>query len=330
MMTHEEMISRATEVLDIEIAGLQCAKKRINEDFCAITEAILHTLEEGGKVVVTGIGKNLHIGEKISATMASTGTTSMLLNPVQAMHGDLGMVTSKDIVLAISYSGESTEVIKLIPALRRLGVKVIGMTGKVDSTLAKDSDWVYLIDCGNEACPFNMAPTTSTTATLALGDALAMVLVDAREFKKESFAILHPAGAIGRTLLFRVKDIMRQGNRLAVITECATVKDAVIAMTTVKAGCACIVDDENNLVGVFTDGDLRRIFSDATLATNPMVTPVAQVMTKNPISIKLNALAVEVLHTFENYKIDDLPVIDDLGKLMGYVDIQDLPRMKIM
>ncbi len=329
-MNQDAMIARAKEVLDCEIVGLERTKNNLSADFPAIVQAVLETLERGGKVVVTGVGKNIHIGEKISATMASTGTTSVLLNPVQAMHGDLGMVTDKDIVLAISYSGESDEVIKLIPALRRLGVKVIGMTGNADSSLAKDSDWVYLIDCGKEACPFNMAPTTSTTATLALGDALAMVLLEARGFKKENFALLHPAGAIGRALLFRVKDIMRSGERLALVKTTSTVKDAVMAMTTVKAGCACMVDDDNNLLGVFTDGDLRRLFSEATDGQNPLSTPVAQVMTQKPVAVKIDALAVEVLRTFEQYKIDDLPVVDADGKLMGYVDIQDLPRMKIM
>lgn len=326
-MTHEAMIKRAHEVIDVEIEGLKRTQGAIEGSFCAIIEAMLATLEAGGKIVVTGVGKNIHVGEKISATMASTGSTSMLLNPVQAMHGDLGMVTPRDIILAISYSGESDEVIKLIPALRRLGVKIIGMTGNPESSLAKMSDWVYPIDCGKEACPFNMAPTTSTTATLALGDALAMVLLEARGFKKENFALLHPAGAIGRALLFKVKDIMRQGADIAILSEEATVKDAVVAMTSAKAGCACVVDAAGFLKGVFTDGDLRRLLTgDGT----PMSTRVTDKMTHNPVSVKLDALAVQVLNTFEHYKIDDLPVVDDAGKLVGVVDIQDLPRMKIL
>ncbi|MEG2414905.1 MAG: KpsF/GutQ family sugar-phosphate isomerase [Kiritimatiellia bacterium] len=327
-MTHEDMLARAHEAIETEVRGLQQADKGLDSVFCEIIDALLATLERGGKIVVTGIGKNIHIGEKISATMASTGSTSMLLNPVQAMHGDLGMVTPRDIVLAISYSGESDEVIKLIPALRRLDVKVIGMTGRADSSLAKNSDWVYLIDCGREACPFNMAPTTSTTATLALGDALAMVLLEARGFKKENFALLHPAGAIGRALLFRVGDIMRKGDRFVALPITATVKDAVVAMTSFKTGCACVANADGTLAGVFTDGDLRRLFTETD--ANPMIRPVADVMTKNPVRVKLGALAVEVLHIFENYKIDDLPVVDDDGRLVGYIDIQDLPRMKIL
>ena len=327
-MTHEEMLARAHEVIAAEIDGLRRADDAIDGTFCQIVEAMLAALQAGGKIVVTGIGKNIHVGEKIAATMASTGSTAMLLNPVQAMHGDLGMVTPRDIVLAISYSGESDEVIRLIPSLRRIGVKVIGMTGKADSSLARNSDWVYLIDCGREACPFNMAPTTSTTATLALGDALAMVLLAARGFRKENFALLHPAGAIGRALLFRVSDIMRTGDRLAALAEDATVRDAVVAMTSAKAGCACVTAPDGKLLGIFTDGDLRRLLSDAS--GDVMGRPIAEVMIRKPVSIPLGALAVEVLNVFENHKVDDLPVVDGGGRLVGTVDIQDLPRMKIL
>lgn len=327
-MTNDEMLARAHEVIATEIDGLHKTDAGLDATFCEIAKAILTTLEQGGKLVVTGVGKNIHVGEKIAATMASTGTTAVLLNPVQAMHGDLGMVTEKDIVLAISFSGESDEVIRLLPSLRRIGVKIIGMTGNKTSSLAKDSDWVYYIDCGPEACPFNMAPTTSTTATLALGDALAMVLLEARGFKKENFALYHPAGAIGRALLFRVKDIMRTGDRLVSLPESATVQDAVVAMTSAKSGCACVVDAAGKLLGIFTDGDLRRLLSDP--ASAPMARKLTEVMIHNPISVSLGALAVEVLHIFEHHKVDDLPVVDAEGCLVGTIDIQDLPRMKIL
>lgn len=328
-MTHDEMLARAHETIETEISGLKRADAAIGPVFCDIVEAMLETLARGGKIVVTGIGKNIHVGEKIAATMASTGSTAMLLNPVQAMHGDLGMVTASDIVLAISYSGESDEVIRLIPSLRRIGVKIIGMTGKADSSLAKNSDWVYLIDCGREACPFNMAPTTSTTATLALGDALAMVLLEARGFKKENFALLHPAGAIGRALLFHVKDIMRTGDRLVALSESATVRDAVLAMTEAKSGCACVTAPDGTLLGIFTDGDLRRLLT-ADTGDDPMGHPIAEVMIRKPVSVPLDALAVQVLNIFESHKLDDLPVVDAAGKLVGTIDIQDLPRMKIL
>ncbi len=328
-MTHDDMLARAHETIETEIAGLKRADAAIGPVFCDIVEAMLETLARGGKIVVTGIGKNIHVGEKIAATMASTGSTAMLLNPVQAMHGDLGMVTASDIVLAISYSGESDEVIRLIPSLRRIGVKIIGMTGKADSSLAKNSDWVYLIDCGREACPFNMAPTTSTTATLALGDALAMVLLEARGFKKENFALLHPAGAIGRALLFHVKDIMRTGDRLVALPESATVRDAVLAMTEAKSGCACVTALDGTLLGIFTDGDLRRLLT-AGSGEDPMGRSIAEVMIRKPVSVPLDALAVQVLNIFESHKLDDLPVVDEAGKLVGTIDIQDLPRMKIL
>lgn len=328
-MTHDDMLARAHETIETEIAGLKRADAAIGPVFCDIVEAMLETLARGGKIVVTGIGKNIHVGEKIAATMASTGSTAMLLNPVQAMHGDLGMVTASDIVLAISYSGESDEVIRLIPSLRRIGVKIIGMTGKADSSLAKNSDWVYLIDCGREACPFNMAPTTSTTATLALGDALAMVLLEARGFKKENFALLHPAGAIGRALLFHVKDIMRTGDRLVALPESATVRDAVLAMTEAKSGCACVTAPDGTLLGIFTDGDLRRLLTTGS-GEDPMGRLIAEVMIRKPVSVPLDALAVQVLNIFESHKLDDLPVVDEAGKLVGTIDIQDLPRMKIL
>ena len=327
-MTHDAMLARAHETIETEIAGLRRADAALSPVFCDIVEAMLEALGRGGKIVVTGIGKNIHVGEKVAATMASTGSTAMLLNPVQAMHGDLGMVTAADIVLAISYSGESDEVIRLIPSLRRIGVKIVGMTGKADSSLAKNSDWVYLIDCGREACPFNMAPTTSTTATLALGDALAMVLLEARGFKKKNFALLHPAGAIGRALLFHVKDIMRTGERLVALDEKATVRDAVLAMTEAKSGCACVTAPDGTLLGIFTDGDLRRLLTGA--GGDPMGRPIAEVMIHHPVSVPLDALAVQVLNIFESHKLDDLPVVDAAGKLVGTIDIQDLPRMKIL
>ncbi len=326
-MTHEDMLARAREVMDVEIEGMSQAKAALSDEFARIVDCMVESLEKGGKIVVTGIGKNLHIGEKISATMASTGSTSVMMNPIQAMHGDLGMVSGNDVVLALSYSGESDEIIKLIPAVHRLGVKVVGMTGKAESSLAKNSDFLLLVDVGREACPFNMAPTTSTTATLAVGDALAMVLLEARGFKKENFALLHPAGAIGRALLFRVKDIMRAGERMACIPEASTVQDAIVEMTRAKAGCACVADAAGGLAGIFTDGDLRRLLMKGGRLID---TPIADVMTRKPVSVKLGALAVEVLNVFEHYKIDDLPVVDDAGTLVGYVDIQDLPRMKIL
>jgi len=326
-MSDNVLLNRAREVMEIEIEGVRTAKDALGDDFIKVVRMIAKALDDGGKIVVSGVGKNLHVAEKISATLASTGSTSVVMNPIQAMHGDLGMIADNDILLALSFSGESDEIIKLIPAVKRLGLQVIGMIGNCESSLAKMSDAILPVIINKEACPFGMAPTTSTTATLAVGDALAMVLIDARHFVKESYARLHPAGAIGRALVLRVRDIMRTGEKAAIITTKATVKDAIMAMTSAKSGAALISDNEGGLRGIFTDGDLRRQLSERCEILNDAV---ESVMTENPISVNQEAFAVDVLRIFEKYRIDDLPVVDDTNRIAGYVDIQDLPKMKVM
>jgi arabinose-5-phosphate isomerase len=320
-------ITRAREVFDIEIEGLKAVRDSLDESFDKTIELILATLEKGGLVVVTGVGKNLHIAEKMSAIFASTGTRSIVLNPVQAMHGDLGMVSSKDILLALSFSGESEEVVKLIPAIRRHGLKVVSLTGNPKSTLAEMSDIHLNIPCGKEACPFGMAPTNSTTATMAMGDALAMVLIDAQKFPIQDYAMNHPAGAIGRALVMKVTDIMRSGDRFASVTPKATVMEALMAMTKAKSGSAAIVDDEGCLVGIFTDGDFRRAVSEGR---SDLDASVSTVMTAPAMFVRDDVYAAELLKIFEKKRIDDLPVCDAAGKVVGIVDIQDLPKMKIM
>ena len=326
-MDNTALLSRARQVLDIEIEGLRSAQAALGEGFVATVRLLLDTLENGGKIVVTGVGKNLHIAEKLSATLASTGSTSVVMNPIQAMHGDLGMIADQDVLLALSFSGESDEVIKLIPAVRRLGIRVIGMVGNPDSTLARLSDTVLGVCIGPEACPFGMAPTTSTTATLAVGDALAMVLIEARHFNKERYARLHPAGAIGRALVLRVRDIMRTGEHMARVALDATVMDGIMAMTAAKSGAALVAHADGRLAGIFTDGDLRRLLAEGQ---EILQRPIQDVMTQRPVSVTDDAYAVDVLRVFEKYKIDDLPVVDAGGGLVGYVDIQDLPKMKVM
>lgn len=326
-MDKEAILKRARQVLDVEIEGLQIARDHVGEGFFQTVELILQTLTQGGKVIVTGVGKNLHIAEKISASFASTGTTSVVMNPIQAMHGDLGILAPNDLILALSYSGESDEVIKLIPAVRRLGLRVIGMVGRPESTLARLSDLVLPVIIGKEACPFGMAPTTSTTATMAVGDALAMVLIDVRNFRKENFARLHPAGAIGRALVLRVQDIMRTGDRVALLSTSATVKDAIMAMTHAKSGAALVGGPNQELAGIFTDGDLRRLLSSGE---DPLERPITEVMTAHPKFVNQNAYAADVLQIFEKCQIDDLPVVDAEHRLVGYVDIQDLPKMKVL
>jgi arabinose-5-phosphate isomerase len=250
------------------------------------------------------------------------------LNPVQAMHGDLGMVGERDLLLALSFSGESEEVIKLIPAVRRHGLEVVALVGNADSTLAKLSDVTLEIPCGKEACPFGMAPTNSTTATMAMGDALAMVMIDAIAFNKESYALNHPAGAIGRALVMKATDIMRSGARLAKVSSGATVMETLMAMTAAKSGSAAIVDGNDGLLGIFTDGDFRRVVSEkGETSLNDAITSY---MTAKPLFVKTSQYASELLRVFEKRQIDDLPVCDENGRVVGMIDIQDLPKMKVL
>ena len=326
-MTETEMITRARQVFDVEIEGLKATRDSLGESFVSAIGMMLDCVKRDGIVVVSGVGKNLHIAEKMSAIFASTGTRSIVLNPVQAMHGDLGMVSSRDILIALSFSGESAEVNNLIPAIRRHGLKVISMTRDDGSTLAKLSDCHIRIPCGKEACPFGMAPTNATTATMAMGDALAMVMLDARRFDKASYALNHPAGAIGRALVLKVTDIMRTGARVAAVAPATTVLDTLLAMTKAQAGSAVVVDAEGKLEGIFTDGDFRRHVSEGREVLGDAV---SRHMTRHPLTIGGDAYAVDLLRVFESRQIDDLPVCAADGRLLGVVDIQDLPKMKVL
>ncbi len=327
-MTGEEMVERAREVFDIEIEGLRKTRESIGATFTEAVKMILDCTAAGGILVVSGVGKNLHIAEKMSAIFSSTGTRSIVLNPVQAMHGDLGMVSAKDILLALSFSGESDEILRLIPAIRRHGLKVISMTGKPKSTLAEMSDVHIEIPCGKEACPFGMAPTNSTTATMAMGDALAMVLIDAQKFAIEEYAMNHPAGAIGRALVMKATDIMRTGDRLAKVLPDATVMATLLAMTAAKAGSAVVADADGRLCGIFTDGDFRRVMSEGR--EDVLEDSVSKYMTASPMFVRDDVYAAELLKIFERRRIDDLPVCDSEGRVVGLVDIQDLPKMKVL
>ena len=353
-MTDKEMTARAREVFDIEIEGLRRTRDSLGESFTAAVRLMLDCVKAEGIIVVTGVGKNLAVAEKMSAIFASTGTRSIVLNPVQAMHGDLGMVAPRDVLVALSFSGESDEILRLIPAIRRHGLKVIGMTGRPGSTLAEMSDIHLAIPCGKEACPFGMAPTNSTTATMAMGDALAMVMIDVQAFDRERYALNHPAGAIGRALVLKVSDIMRTGDRCARVAPETTVLDTLLAMTKAQGGSAVVVNPDGTLAGIFTDGDFRRRIAAvaATRAASPvdqagapalvavespdgqtafgLSTPVSAVMTANPLFIRDDAYAADLLKVFERRRIDDLPVCDAAGRVLGLVDIQDLPKMKVL
>lgn len=320
-------LARAREVFDIEIAGLKCVRGQLNETFQQAVDAIVRTLAAKGKVVVVGIGKSGNIGQKIAATLTSTGTTAVVLHSVDALHGDLGILNDGDVILALSYSGESEELLNLLPAFKRFSVTIISFTAAPKSTLARHSDLVLNVKVPKEACPFNLAPTSSTTAMLTLGDALAMAILDARGFSKEKFAKHHPAGSIGRALLLRVGDIMRTGDRNPVAPQNISVKEALFIMTRAKAGSLSIVDKRGKLAGVFTDGDLRRhMAGDTSILTRTL----ADVMTRNPICIKDSALASDALAIFNERNIDDLIVINAKKEPVGMIDLQDLPKLKLL
>ena len=318
---------RAREVFEIEIAALRAVRSQLDDSFEQAVEMFVATLRERGKIVVIGIGKSGNIGQKIAATLTSTGSTSVVLNSVDALHGDLGIVNDGDLIFALSYSGESEELLSLLPALKRFSVKIISLTGNLKSALARHSDLALSVRVPKEACPFNLAPTASTTAMLVMGDALAMAVLQARGFKKSDFARHHPSGAIGRALLFQVRDIMRKDSRNAVARQELSVKEALLIMTRAKSGSVSVVNGRGKLVGIFTDGDLRRRMAEDT---HILSQPLASVMTRSPVCIRDEALAVEALKVFNQRSIDDLIVVNQRHEPVGLVDLQDLPKLKLM
>jgi arabinose-5-phosphate isomerase len=320
-------LARAREVFDIELAALKSVRAQLDQTFDAAVETVVAALKQRGKIVIVGIGKSGNVGQKIAATFTSTGSTSVVLNSVDALHGDVGIVNDGDVILALSYSGESEELLNLLPALKRFSVKIISFTGNLKSSLAKHSDVSLNVKVPKEACPFNLAPTSSTTAMLVLGDALAMAVLQARGFKQKDFAKFHPSGAIGRAMLLRVGDIMRTGNRNAVADENISVKDSLLVMTHAKSGSLSVVNARGKLVGVFTDGDFRRHMASGD---NLLSQPLKKVMTPKPIRIFENALAVEALKIFNERNIDDLIVVNAKNEPVGLIDSQDLPKLKIV
>jgi arabinose-5-phosphate isomerase len=314
----------------VEIAGLQKVRDSLGDACVRTIELMAETLDAGGLIVVSGVGKSLHVAEKMSAVFASTGTRSIVLNPVQAMHGDLGMTAPRDMLIALSFSGESDELVKLVPAIRRHGLKIVAIPGNPDSALAKMSDVTLTVPCGAEACPFGMAPTNSATSTMVMGDALAMTMIEVRKFTVEEYAGNHPAGAIGRALTLKVSDVMRKDDGFAKVNPDATVLESLMAMTKAKSGCAVVADGDGVLQGVFTDGDFRRLVSSSGDQSSILSAPVSQYMTASPRSIIVSAYAAEIVKVFEEMRIDDLPVVDASGRVIGLVDIQDLPKMKVI
>ena len=320
-------LQQARKTFDVEIAALKAVRAQLGASFQRAVLTLVEILAHRCKIVVVGIGKSGNVGHKIAATLTSTGSTSVVLNSVDALHGDLGIVNDGDAILALSYSGESEELLNLLPALKRFSVKIIALTGNLRSSLARHSDLVLNVRVPREACPFNLAPTSSTTAMLVMGDALAMSVLQARGFKQSDYARLHPSGAIGRAMLSRLSDIMRSGDRNPVAGEMTPVREALLAMTRAKSGSLSVVNARGKLTGVFTDGDFRR-----HMAENPdlLALPLKSVMTRNPICLREDALAADALKIFKERNIDDLIVVNAKREPVGLVDSQDLPKLKIM
>ena len=320
-------LDRGKEVFEIEIEAIREVMNRLDESFDRAVDWLTESLASRNKIVVVGVGKSGNIGNKIVATLNSTGSTAVGLNAGDALHGDLGIISDGDIVMVLSYSGETDELNQLIPAIRRFSVKIISMCCSRDTTLGTHSDLVLEVKVPKEACPFNLAPTSSTTAMLVTGDALAMAVLQARGFRKEDYARFHPSGAIGRALLMKVRDIMRTGDQWASALESATVKDALILMTKARTGSICILNETGKLAGVFTDGDLRRhLMQDTAILEKKL----HEVMTPKPIVIGEDALAVEAVKAFDSTHIDDLIVVNGQNEPVGLVESQDLPKMKVL
>lgn len=312
------MLQRAKQVIQIEAKAVRGLLKNLDGNFAAAVDLIAKC---NARVVVCGMGKTGIVGRKISATLSSTGTPSLFVHSAEALHGDLGQVTSKDILLVISQSGETEETVRLLPLIKKIGAKTIAMTGNLKSALAQHSNVVLNTSVDKEGCPLGLAPMASTTVTLVLGDALAACLIDRRGFKKEDFAFYHPGGSLGRRLLLKVEDIMRSGTGLARVKSNAKVKDVLLAITRARTGCACVVDDKGRLLGIFTDGDLRRHLEEGAQILNE---PVGSVMTAGPTTVTGSRLAAEAFDILKTKKIDELPVVDQGRRVVGLVDVQDL------
>jgi arabinose-5-phosphate isomerase len=312
------ILRRARQVLEIEAKAIADLKKKINRDFQKATQLILRSK---GRVVVTGMGKAGIIGQKLSATLSSTGTPSLFLHSAEAIHGDLGRVTGDDVVIILSNSGETDEIKKLLPLLKKIGAKIIAITGNIKSLLGHYSDIVLNTSVKKEACPLGLAPTTSTTAMLAMSDALAVCLLELKGFKEKDFAFYHPGGLLGKKLLLKVEEIMRTGPANPIVNENKKVAEVLVKITQARAGSATIINKKGRLVGIFTDGDLRR-----HLEIDPRLSQrkVKEVMTKNPITVKPPMLAVEAMRILEEKKIDEVPVVDKNNQPVGLLDVQDL------
>lgn len=317
-------LALARDVLDIEANAVRALAEQLDGEFVAAVGLLLNCR---GRVVVSGIGKSGHIARKIAATLASTGTPAFFVHPAEASHGDLGMVTKDDVFVAISNSGESEELVAILPLIKRLGAKLIAMTGRPASSLATLSDVHLNAGVAKEACPLNLAPTASTTAALALGDALAVAVLDARGFGSDDFARSHPGGALGRRLLTYVRDVMRTGDEVPAVPLDATLSDALFQITAKRMGMTAVIDDANRVAGIFTDGDLRRVLErDGDFRRLPIV----DVMTRHPRTIAPDHLAVEAVELMERHRINQMLVVDERGALIGALNMHDLFSKKVI
>lgn len=310
-------IPTAKEVLQVEAEAILALIDRLGPEFEGAVDIMLAC---EGRVVVSGMGKAGIIARKISATLASTGTPSVWLHPAEAVHGDIGMVTGDDVVIAISNSGETDEIIRLLPVIKKIGAKLVALTGNLESPLAKYSDCVLDVSVSREACPLGLAPTASTTAALALGDALAMVLLKRKGFSTEKYGLFHPAGMLGKTLL-KVSDVMRAGDRNAIVADNMAVREVLFAITGARAGAASVVDEKGTLVGIFTDGDLRRALERQQ---DVLDKHISGVMTRDPFTIGPDNLAMEAVRIAKEHQIGELPVVDDSGKPVGVFNVKDV------
>ncbi len=314
----------AREVISIEAAAVKALTERVNENFLHALNIILSC---EGRVIVSGMGKSGHIARKIAATMASTGTPAYFVHPGEASHGDLGMITAEDVFIALSYSGESDELLTIVPVIKRQGAKLISMTGNPRSSLAREADVHLDAAVAKEACPLGLAPTASTTAALALGDALAVALLDAKGFGESDFARSHPGGSLGRRLLTHVRDVMRSGDRIPAIGEDALLAEAVLEISRKGLGATAIVDSQQRVLGIYTDGDLRRTLEKRL---NFNTTPIREVMSRNPHTIGPDALAAEAVQLMELYNISQMLVVDADKKLIGALNMLDLLHAKVI
>ena len=323
----EALLNAGRQTLMLELQEASRLPERLGDDFVRAANIILHC---EGKVVVSGIGKSGHIGKKIAATLASTGTPSFYLHPAEGIHGDLGMVTEGDVVIALSNSGETGEVLHILPSLRRIGAKLIAMVGNPNSTLAKNSDIVLNVGVTREACPLGLAPTSSTTAALAYGDALALALLSKRKFTASQFAVFHPGGSLGRKLLLTVEDIMHSGTENPLVKADISVQDALFVITDKGLGAVSVVDDDNKMLGVLTDGDIRRGLSKGV---DFLKRPVTELMTASPKTITKEKLAAQALHIMESNRpkpITVLPVVDAENHVIGLLHMTDLVRQGVV